>query len=98
MPLMTLVLFASVFPLYFPFQYLSTRDRHYFRGKVFETLERRFTFGRFRRFHKASYRTLALIQSLQLPSQCYPYKRQDNNDLDNDFFGIGIVPNQAPNP
>src|SRR5437870_7693743 len=46
MPLMTLVLLASVLPRYFPFQYLGTRDRHYFRRELFETLEWRFDFDR----------------------------------------------------
>ena len=58
MPRMARVLLASVLPCRFPFQYLRARDRHYFRCKLFETLEWRFGFGRLGGFHEANNRIL----------------------------------------
>jgi hypothetical protein len=44
-------LFTTVLPLRFPLQNLRARNRHYFRSKLFEPLERCFFFGRLGLWH-----------------------------------------------
>src|SRR5207237_1424492 len=66
MPVMALVLLASVFPLRFPFQNLRARDRHYFGRKLFEPLEWRFVLLRLWMLHAANFMLKPLLEQAVL--------------------------------
>jgi hypothetical protein len=87
------MLLAPVLPFRFTLLNLRVRDGNNALCQPLETLEWRFAFWRFRRFHKPCYRILAFVQSL--PSHRYPDEAESYSTPDNCFFGASIVPNLA---
>ena len=92
MPVMTLMLLASVLPFGFPLLNLSMRDRYDVLCQSFEPLKWRFGFWWIGCFHETDYRILSESRQL-LPSHRYPDEAESNNTPDNCFFGTSLAPN-----